>query len=147
MAFQWVESFKAFMDDVRLYFPFTLPITVALLTANRILQPDGVLEFIEVDWRPRYPLEGPVHELISQDHRSIESIGWTNNISDRHKVPEDSEMAKDVPGWNTRVEMRLKAALRPQDGVPAAKLKQWIQSAGYVDNRCHRSVLKQQKVH
>jgi hypothetical protein len=38
-----------------------------------------------------------------------------------------------VPEWTQRVEERLKATLRPKDGVPAANLKSWLEGAGFWD--------------
>jgi len=44
-----------------------------------------------------------------------------------------SQLAHGVPEWNQRVEERLKASMRPRDGVPAAMLKEWLEGSGFWD--------------
>jgi hypothetical protein len=114
--FAKVNSFRAFLEDVRL-----------------ILQPDGVVEFLEVDPRPRKAKSsdgGPSQEDHTDDHTSRAMTDWTDNIADRFKAPLDEELATDVPGWTARIDERIKASLHPQDGVPAANLKSWVEGAG-----------------
>ncbi|TGO75097.1 hypothetical protein BELL_0234g00030 [Botrytis elliptica] len=116
-VFDRVESYKSFLDDVRL-----------------ILQPGGVVEFLEVDPRPRSKLAG--HTTVNREeyHRSVPQTDWTDNIADRLKRPSyDSELADTVPGWMERVMERHKAILRPRDGIPAANLKSWLEGAGFWD--------------
>ncbi|KAH7321941.1 hypothetical protein BKA65DRAFT_568848 [Rhexocercosporidium sp. MPI-PUGE-AT-0058] len=114
--FDRVESYKTFLDDVR-----------------SLLKPDGVVEFLEIDPRPR------VFSVISktkkedEKHKSVPQTDWTDNIADRFKNPLDQELATTVPGWSGRVSERLKANMRPQDGVAAACLKSWLQGAGFWD--------------
>ena len=54
-------------------------------------------------------------------------------IADRFKNPLDAELVDDFPWWTARVEARLKANLRPLDGVPAVQLKSWLEGAWYWD--------------
>ncbi|KAL5319974.1 hypothetical protein ACEPPN_013033 [Leptodophora sp. 'Broadleaf-Isolate-01'] len=114
--FDRVESYKTFLDDIR-----------------SLLKPDGVVEFLEIDPRPR------VFSVISkckkevEKHKSVAQTDWTDNIADRFKNPLDQELATTVPGWSGRVAERLKANMRPQDGVAAACLKSWLQGAGFWD--------------
>jgi len=96
---------------------------------NSILQPDGVVEFVEIDPRPRETCAGRDHEE-RQDHTSGPQTDWTDKIADRFKDPFDDELAKTVPGWTSRVEARLRATLRPRDGVAAANLNSWLEGAG-----------------
>jgi len=66
-------------------------------------------------------------------HSSGAEIDWTDKIEDRFNNPIDDEfatLATTVPQWSSRVEERLKATLRPKDGVPAAHLKSWLEGAG-----------------
>lgn len=109
-----VENYKTFLDDVR-----------------QILQPDGVIEFSEIDPRPRTDNPRP-NQFIDDpsDHTSRAATDFTSNIADRFKSPLDVELATDVPNWTARVEERLKAALRPNDGIAAPQLKDWIEGAG-----------------
>jgi hypothetical protein len=96
---------------------------------HRILQPDGVVEFVEIDPRPRATYIGRDHKE-TRDHKSGPQTDWTDKIADRFKDPCDEELATTVPGWIGRVEARLKANLRPHDGVAAANLKSWLEGAG-----------------
>lgn len=112
--FAKVENYKGFLNDVR-----------------QILQPDGVIEFSEIDPRPRTANNGPSQVTDDpSDHTSRAVTGFTSNIADRFKCPLDVELATDVPNWTSRVDQRLQAALRPHDGIAAAQLKDWVQGAG-----------------
>ncbi|TAQ88271.1 hypothetical protein B7494_g3368, partial [Chlorociboria aeruginascens] len=112
--FDRVENYKAFLEDVRL-----------------ILRPDGVVEFLEVDPRPR---SWRTHsDTLKDEHESVPGKNWTDQISDRFKNPSDEQLATMVPGWMERVEERLKANLRPRDGLSATQLKSWLQGAGFWD--------------
>ncbi|ATZ48513.1 hypothetical protein BCIN_03g07170 [Botrytis cinerea B05.10] len=116
-VFDRVESYKTFLDDVRL-----------------ILQPGGVVEFLEVDSRPRSKLSGYTTVNRDEYHQSIPQTDWTDNIADRLRRPSyDSELADTVPGWMERVMERHKAILRPRDGIPAVNLKSWLEGAGFWD--------------
>jgi hypothetical protein len=100
-----------------------------MTSSNSILQPDGVVEFLEVDPRPRvYFLNRRRPE--NDDHTSRPETDWTDIIADRFKDAYDEQLATMVPGWARRVEERIKASLRPRDGVPAANLKSWLEGAG-----------------
>lgn len=114
-VFGRVESYKNFLEDVR-----------------HLLRPSGVVELIEVDPRPRCNLVGRRHSAAFK-HRSGAATDWTDKISDRFVDPYDAQLATSVPGWTARVEERLKASLRPRDGVPAANIKSWLQGAGFWD--------------
>ena len=100
------------------------------LISHSLLKPDGVVEFLEIDPRPR------VFSGISKTrkelgkHKSVPQTDWTDNIADRFKNPLDEELATTVPGWSGRVAERLQAVMRPHDGVAAACLKSWLQGAG-----------------
>jgi hypothetical protein len=115
--FSRVESYKEFLEDVRL-----------------ILQPDGVVEFVEFDPRPRGyygdGLDGAQEKRDSNAHISRPETDWTDSIADRFKNPHDEELVSDVPGWSARVEARQLATLRPKDGYPAPQLKSWLEGAG-----------------
>lgn len=100
-----------------------------MLTPNSILQPDGVVEFLEIDPRPRVYFLGR-RRSENGDHKNRPETDWTDNIADRFKDIYDEQLATMAPGWTRRVEERLKASLRPRDGVPAAKLKSWLEGAG-----------------
>lgn len=102
-----------------------------LLTHDRILEPDGVVEFLEVDPRPRLKAAGSFDEPPKDDHKSWVPTDWTDKIFDRFQNPYDKHLAKDVPGWVGRVEERLKAKLRPRHGVSAPNLKSWLEGSGY----------------
>lgn len=102
-----------------------------------ILKPGGVVEFIEVDPRPRINLSVDTdgdreksRDGKSGKKRSSAPTDWTDCIVDRYKDPHDEEIARDVPGWLARVHERLKATMRPQDGVAGANLKSWLEGAG-----------------
>lgn len=69
-------------------------------------------------------------KAIVDPHKSGPQTGWTDNITDRFKDPFDEQLATTVPGWAARVAERLKASLRPRDGVPAVNLKSWLEGAG-----------------
>lgn len=98
-----------------------------------MLKPRGIVEFIEIDPRPRlYTDECGPKEVKKAMKKSRPVTDWTDNIQDRFKDPHDAELATDVPGWSKRVEERLKANLRWRDGVAAANLKSWLEGAGYV---------------
>jgi hypothetical protein len=112
--FAKVENYKTFLDDVR-----------------QIVQPGGVVEFAETDPRPRAIKSGPSQSNNDpSDHTSRAVTGFSSNIADRFKSPLDEELATDVPGWTTRVDTRIKAGLRPHDGIAAANLKDWVEGAG-----------------
>lgn len=102
------------------------------MTVFSILQPDGVVEFLEIDPRPRVYFVGR-RRSDAAEHRSKPENDWTDNIADRFKDPSDAELATSMPALMKRVEVRLSAILRPKDGVPAAKLKSWLQGAGFWD--------------
>jgi hypothetical protein len=97
-----------------------------------LLKPDGIVEFIEIDPRPRFILDEKKREEVNYklERKSGAQTDWTDDIRDRFKNPLDAELATNVPGWSGRVEQRLKAILRPLDGVAAANLKAWLQGAG-----------------
>ncbi|CZR59317.1 uncharacterized protein PAC_09209 [Phialocephala subalpina] len=121
--FDRIESYKMFLEDVRC-----------------LLKLDGVVEFIEIDPRPRIAYvvkKDEEREVLATGKKgkmkSTAPTDWTDKIEDRFKDPLDQELATDVPGWSGRVAQRLKANLRPRDGVPAANLKSWIEGAGFWD--------------
>ncbi|KAG4027755.1 hypothetical protein MFRU_027g00480 [Monilinia fructicola] len=116
-VFDRVESYKSFLDDVRL-----------------ILQPGGVVEFLEVDHRPRSKVADCAFSKREDDHQSKAQTDWTDNLADRLTRPShDEELATTVPGWMERVTERHKATLRPQGGIPAVSLKSWVEGAGFWD--------------
>jgi hypothetical protein len=101
-----------------------------------MLKPDGIIEFIEIDPRPRFPVGCKPEEVVkSVKQKSGPQTDWTDNIRDRFKDPFDAQLATNVPGWSKRVKERRNVILRPLDGVTAAKLKSWLQGAGCVS--CH----------
>lgn len=114
-VFDRVESYKEFLEDVRL-----------------ILQPDGVVEFVELDPRPREDFESEETDVVKtvDDHASGPITDWTDKIADRFKDPECEVVATSIPGWTSRVKERLLSNLRPKDGVPASQLKSWLEGAG-----------------
>ncbi|CZT46469.1 uncharacterized protein RSE6_06897 [Rhynchosporium secalis] len=114
--FDRVESYKTFLDDVR-----------------SMLKPVGVVEFLEIDPRPRAFSEMSKSKKKVEEHKSVPQTDWTDNIADRFKNLLDRELATTVPGWSGRVEARLNATMRPQDGVAAAHLKSWLQGSGFWD--------------
>lgn len=131
--FDRVESYKTFLDDIRLWVILqnTKFYQVPVLIFDRILQPGGVVEFLEVDPRPRSKLAG--HTCVKREdyHQSKAHTDWTDNIADRLKRPSyDDELAKTVPGWMKRVTERHKAILRPRGGIPAVNVKSWLEGAG-----------------
>lgn len=95
----------------------------------RLLQPDGVVEFIELDPRPRIPFTGPMSE-VDRSHETKACDNWTGKIADRFEKPKDLELAINVPNWSARVKARLKAGLRLMDGVPAENLRSRLEDAG-----------------
>jgi hypothetical protein len=97
-----------------------------------MLKPDGIVEFLEMDPRLRLIAIGRDREEVNKtmNHKSLPQTDWTDNIQDRFKDPFDEELATNVPGWAARVAERLKANLRPRDGVAAANLKSWLEGAG-----------------
>ena len=97
-----------------------------------MLKPDGIVEFLEMDPRPRLIAIGHDREEVNKTmkHKSLPQTDWTDNIQDRFKDPFDEELATNVPEWAARVAERLKANLRPRDGVAAANLKSWLEGAG-----------------
>jgi hypothetical protein len=103
-----------------------------LLIFDSILQPEGVVEFIEFDPRPRISLSRR-RQSTNDQHISRAQTDWTDKIVDRFKDPCDEQLATTVPEWMQRVEERLKATLRPRDGIPAPNLKSWLEGAGFWD--------------
>lgn len=103
-----------------------------VLIYDSILQPEGVVEFIEFDPRPRVSLARR-RRSVNEGHISRSQTDWTDNIADRFKDPYDEQLASTVTEWAQRVEERLKATLRPRDGVPAVNLKSWLEGAGFWD--------------
>ena len=95
-----------------------------------MLKPDGIVEFIELDPRPRLVSSDRVEVKKSGKKLSGPETDWTDNIRDRFKDPYDAELATNVPEWSERVKQRIGAILRPHDGVAAASLKSWLQGAG-----------------
>jgi len=88
------------------------------------------VEFLEVDPRPRFGCIGASEKVSTKQHKSQAQTDWTDDIADRFKDPFDEELATNVPGWVERVNERLKAKLRPFDGVAAVNLKSWLEGAG-----------------
>lgn len=68
--------------------------------------------------------------MLNSKQKSQPQTNWTDIVQDRFKDPFDEELATNVPGWAARVDERLKAVLRPRDGVAAANLKSWLEGAG-----------------
>ncbi|KAF4626436.1 hypothetical protein G7Y89_g11719 [Cudoniella acicularis] len=114
-VFDRVESYISFLDAVRL-----------------VLQPEGVVEFIELDPRPRIELVGPTIPPESS-YKTTACTNWSNKIVDRFEESVDMELATTAPKWSARVNEHLKAGLRPKDGIPATNLKYWLQTAGFYD--------------
>jgi len=96
-----------------------------------MLKPNGEVEFLEIDPIPRVGCVGYKHE--APKHNSWPKTDWTDNIADRFKDPLNQELAITVPGWTQRVEERLKAKLRPRDGVAAPSLKSWLEEQSAFD--------------
>lgn len=103
-----------------------------MLIFDSILQPEGVVEFIEFDPRPRISLARR-RRSANESHTSGPRTDWTDKIADRFKDPYDEQLATTVSEWRQRVEERHKATLRPRDGVPAVNLKSWLEGAGFWD--------------
>jgi hypothetical protein len=103
-----------------------------MLIFDTILQPEGVVEFIEFDPRPRISLVRRCRSA-NESHTSGPWTDWTDKIVDRFKDPYDEQLATMVSEWRQRVEERHKATLRPRDGVPAVSLKSWLEGAGFWD--------------
>ena len=95
----------------------------------RLLQPGGVVEFFELDPRPRDLSVGHTTDCTAEN-KTEAVTHYTNKLGDRLEDNCDVEWPEKTPGWTKRVEEYLKAALRPQDGVPAEKLKDWLQAIG-----------------
>jgi hypothetical protein len=93
-----------------------------------LLKPDGIVEFLEIDPRPRFVVAGVRSD--SNEHKSEAQTDWTDNIADRFKDPHDEELGTAVPGWMGRITKRRKATMSPYDGVAAANLKSWLEGAG-----------------
>lgn len=86
---------------------------------------------MEIDSRPRSIIvDSRNRDDDDRAHKSCAQTNWTDNIEDRFKDQYDEELAHTVPGWSARVTERLKATMRPQDGVPAPRLKSWLEGAG-----------------
>lgn len=101
-----------------------------LTSYTSILQPDGVVEFVEIDPRPRRVSNVERQSSHKNEHKSGIETSWTDKIADRFKDPCDAELANSDHGWAARVEARLRAILRPSDGVPAVHLKSWLEGSG-----------------
>ena len=142
-----VESYKTFLEEVRSYVSSSITTRhqeVRLTWYNRILQPDGVVEFIEIDPRPRRKSNVREESLNQNEHKSGTENSWTDKIADRFKDPLDAELTNiAIHGWAARVDARLKSNLRPTDGVPAVHLKSWLEGSGYV---YHISEIFQHKI-
>ncbi len=109
---------------------FSISYKYLSLTINdSLLKPNGVVEFLEIDPRPRV-FTGMKKHKDTKKHTSSPQTDWTDKIVDRFKNPLDEEIATNVPSWTKRVAERLKANMRPQDGVAAACLKSRLQGAG-----------------
>ena len=90
-----------------------------------ILQPDGIVEFIELDPRRRVSFLSRRHS--DAEHRSKSESDWTDVIADRFRDPSDAELATSMPSLMKRIDARIGASLRPKDGVAAVNLKSWLQ--------------------
>lgn len=112
--FDRVESYRSFLNDVRL-----------------IVQPDGVVEFIEVDPRPRVHAER--RPSSTRDRKNGPMLDWGDSIADRFKNPTDDQLETGYPEWNQRVEERIKASMRPRDGNSGEELKGRLQGCGFWD--------------
>jgi hypothetical protein len=115
--FDRVENYKVFLEDIRL-----------------ILQPDGVVEFQEIDPRPRL---GFTAIPRADPHKSRATTGWSDSITDRFKSPLDTGLGTEVPGWMGRVTKRLEARIRPLEDIAAPNLKSWVEDAGFWDVKQH----------
>lgn len=115
MMFCDVENWAAFLDDVR-----------------QILKPGGVVEFAELDPRPRIHNVAQSKSELS-NHTSRPATDWGDTIAERFKDPRDETLATMCPAWLERVEKRQEAMLRPQDGYPSESLKSRIQGSGFWD--------------
>lgn len=83
-----------------------------------------------MDMRPRAACVPRIKREEEKKHQSGPQTDWTDKIEDRFKDPFDEELATTVPGWTRRVAERMKANLRPRDGVAAPNLKSWLEGAG-----------------
>jgi hypothetical protein len=54
-----------------------------------MLKPDGIVEFIETDPRPRLIAVGRSREEVKKmiNHKSLPQTDWTSNIQDRFSDP------------------------------------------------------------
>ena len=95
-----------------------------------MLKPDGIVEFLEIDPRPRLVEAGVRSD--SNEHKSKPQTDWTDKIADRFKDPHDAELGTAVPGWIERAMERRRATMSPDDGVVAANLKSRLEGAGWV---------------
>jgi hypothetical protein len=93
-----------------------------------LLKPDGIVEFLEIDPRPRLVKAGVRSD--SNERKSKPQTDWTNKIVDRFKDPHNAELGTAVPGWMERVMKRRRATMSPDDRVVAANLNSWLEGAG-----------------
>lgn len=110
-------------------------LTFLIMIHASILQPEGVVEFLEIDPRLRCTINRDRFGEKSgdnNDHTSSSQSDWTSEIADRFIEPSDRELDIQFPNWNKRIGIRLEAELRPKDGIPAVNLKAWLQGAGSV---------------
>ncbi|RDW89466.1 hypothetical protein BP6252_01498 [Coleophoma cylindrospora] len=115
-VFDQIQNYKMFIEDLR-----------------QILQPGGVIELSEIDPRPRLKTDD---EPYVDDQKSRYETSWADDITSRFQDPQDNQLSAAealAPGWVRRVNERLKASMRPQDGVPAANLKSWLEGGGFWD--------------
>ncbi|KAL3427087.1 hypothetical protein PVAG01_00596 [Phlyctema vagabunda] len=134
-----IRNLKAFVEDLR-----------------QILEPGGVVEFAEIDPRPRYEPISSQREIKedaqSRDSRNIEYnhprgsntvIDWNAGAGNRLQNPTDVQLVegkKLAPGWADRVKKRMEAGMRPFDEAPAARLKSWLQGGGFWD--VHETIMR-----
>lgn len=130
--FARIESYKSFLEEIRLCAHQLFFANSSANLVRRVLQPDGVVEFIEIDPRPRHKNDLDAQLLLQNDHKSGVETQWTDKIVDRFKNPLDAELVTNIPGWTARVESGLRASLRPGDGIPAVHLKSWLEGTGCV---------------
>ena len=89
-----------------------------------------MIEFLEVDPRPRLVRAAHSRADTIEDRTSGPKTDWTDLIADRFRNKDDDQLGIDVPGWMGRVTEDLKATLRPGDGIPGPNLKSWLEGAG-----------------